>query len=188
MNQRDLNLTGATGKTARRELDFYPTPENVTVALLDFLQTLGLPEGKIWEPACGNGAMVQVFEKYGYPVKATDISSGSDYLETGCETGITAIITNPPFNRAEEFIRKAIKEAPLVAMLLKAQYWHAAARVELFRQHPPAFVLPLTWRPDFLEHTREKGQRGSPTMEVLWTVWIEGINTTEYALLQKPKK
>lgn len=36
------------------------------------------------------------------------------------------------------------------AMLLKAQYWHAAKRAQLFCEVPPSYVLPLTWRPDFL--------------------------------------
>ena len=37
-------------------------------------------------------------------------------------------------------------------------------RIDLFNSNPPAFVLPLSWRPDF-------GGGGAPTMDVLWTVW-----------------
>lgn len=57
-----------------------------------------------------------------------------------------------------------------------------ALRWNLFMQHPPAYVLPLTWRPDFLNGT--KG--GSPTMECLWTVWISGNTSAQYIPLLKP--
>jgi hypothetical protein len=49
----------------------------------------------------------------------------------------------------------------------------------LFKEFPPAYVLPLTWRPDFMG-----GERGgAPTMEVHWTVWIAGDTDTKYRIL-----
>ncbi len=98
-----------------------------------------------------------------------------------------AIITNPPFSQSIEFIKKALKEAPIVAMLLKSQYWHAKNRYEFFMNNKPAYVLPLTWRPDFLEHERKSGEKkGAPTMEVFWTVWIKDLHNTQYIPLLKP--
>ena len=42
-------IAGGNSAIGRRESDFYPTPPEVTVALLDFLR---LPENTvIWEPA-----------------------------------------------------------------------------------------------------------------------------------------
>ncbi|GAB7057372.1 hypothetical protein JCM16163A_41210 [Paenibacillus sp. YK5] len=96
--------------------------------------------------------------------------------------GCHAIITNPPFNLSADFILKAIGEADVVAMVLKSQYWHASKRTKLFQQYPPAYVLALNWRPDFLN--KERG--GSPTMECLWTVWIRGQEDTRYRILAKP--
>lgn len=185
MKQTDLQLTTGGSKENRRELDFYPTPPEVTIALMDFLD---LPKGTIWEPACGDGAMSKVLESYGHQVISTDIRSdvygtgGVDYFTTAhnCD----AIITNPPFNTSEEFIRKAIGEAKVVAMVLKSQYWHAKKRFELFKKYPPAYVLPLTWRPDFL--SGEKG--GAPTMECIWTVWdTDYEGPTVYHPLKKPE-
>ncbi len=72
-------------------------------------------------------------------------------------------------------------------MLLKCQYWHAKNKFDLFSTNPPAYVLPLTWRPDFLEHERKEGEKkGAPTMDVIWVVWIEGSTKTEYFPLLKP--
>lgn len=98
-----------------------------------------------------------------------------------------AIITNPPFNLSEEFILHAVKNADTVAMLLKSQYWHAAKRNILFQKHPPAFVLPLSWRPDFLFDTRKEGDKSAPTMGVCWSVWKRGETDTRYRILSKPE-
>lgn len=97
----------------------------------------------------------------------------------------SAIVTNPPFKLAAEFIRRAHElKTPVVAMLLKSQYWHAQSRAALFEEFPPSHVLALTWRPDFCF-----GQRGgAPTMECLWTVWTEGDTETKYRILRKPER
>lgn len=177
MKQETLQLTAGGTKENRRALDFYPTPPEVTIALMEFLK---LDPCFIWEPACGDFAMSNEFLKYGHSVRSTDIQLGDDYLLTSGSAD--AIITNPPFNLSGEFIQKALKEAPIVAMLLKSQYWHAKKRFDLFKENPPAYILPLTWRPDFL--AGEKG--GSPTMEVHWTVWIKGNTGSKYIPLLKP--
>lgn len=177
-----VQLTGGGDKSKRRELDFYPTPPDVTHALMRFLNR---PLGVVWEPACGDGAMANVIADYGNTVISTDIresgfgGGGFDFLLESrvCD----AVITNPPFNVSEEFIRHALTQAPIVAMVLKSQYWHAKKRINLFKESPPAWVLPLTWRPDFMG-----GERGgAPTMEVHWTVWIRGDEDTKYRLLER---
>ena len=130
----------------RRELDFYPTPKDVTIALMEFLN---LEKTNIWEPACGNGAMVKVLESYGHNVTGTDITEGYDYLKINGTGLANVIITNPPFSLSDQFIEKALKEADIVCMLLKSQYWHAKKRRRLFINNLPSYILPLTWRPDF---------------------------------------
>jgi len=182
IKQLDLQLTAGNNKKNRRSLDFYPTPPDATKALMDFLQLS--KDLKIWECASGNNAMVDVLKEYGHEVIGTDINDGYDYLNTHIECD--AIITNPPFNVSAEFIEKAVNEAPIVAFLLKSQYWHAKKRFDLFNKYPPSYVLPLTWRPDFLYQDRKDGKKGSPTMEVAWSVWV-GNTTTEYIPLIKSK-
>jgi hypothetical protein len=164
----------------RRKLDFYPTPPECTIALMEFLK---LDRSIfVWEPACGNEAMSTIIEDYVDSCYASDISAGMDYLTTPAPYNFGAIITNPPFSTALDFIRKALTETPVVAMLLKSQYWHAACRISDFKQSPPAWVLPLGWRPDFMGGA----SGGRPTMEVAWSVWIKGDTTTKYQPLEKP--
>lgn len=183
---------------ARKAADFYPTPPDVTVALLDYL-ALEQP-CFMWEPACGDGALAKVLEAKGHQVIGTDLredtgygQGGIDFLtyDTEPDLGIPInavcdwIITNPPFKLAEAFIRKSLETTPNVAMLLKSQYWHAKSRLPLFRDHPPARVLPLTWRPAFLESERGR----SPLMDVSWFVWSEHSlppSTTGFDPLARP--
>lgn len=57
-------IAGGNSAIGRRESDFYPTPPEVTVALLDFLR---LPENTvIWEPAAGEGDMLETIRACGY--------------------------------------------------------------------------------------------------------------------------
>ena len=185
-------LTGTVltsgGANDRRELDFYPTPPEATISLMKFLsERYPLKTMVCTEPACGNGIMSDILHNYFRAVRSSDIISYGycevkDYLISG-EDDSDALITNPPFALSEKFIRKAMSEDKvIVAMLLKGQYWHSKKRSSLFFDSPPAFVLPLTWRPDF--YFGEKS--GSPTMEVAWNVWIKGESTTIYKPLLKP--
>lgn len=179
-------IIGATKKWARKPADFYPTPVDATEVVIGAIKAMRTPDGRrvqrIWEPACGDGRMARVLEWHGFEVISTDLREYSGYGWGGlnfltetpwdkwgwdCEP-IDLIITNPPFVLAEAFIRRARELCPNVMMLLKSQYWHAASRKKLFDDITPSMVLPLTWRPSFLE--KERGN--SPLMDVLWTVWL----------------
>ena len=135
MTQLAVNrLVGGNDSGKRVAMDFYPTPPEVTEALLNFLL---LPcSQKIWEPACGENDMVNAIRNRGYDVIGTDINMGVDFLTTELPDGVDWIITNPPFSHAEHFIRRCIEHKKPFALLLKSQYWHAKKRLELFREPP----------------------------------------------------
>lgn len=187
-----MNGTILTNRSAvdRSKTDFYPTPPDVTEALLRFLETRYLLSkcDSIWEPACGEGHMAKVMSRRGYAVTASDLYK-TDYIpEEELSDFLTSdrpcdwIITNPPFSQAEAFIRHALELGKPCAFLLKSQFWHAQKRQRLFLEHTPAYVLPLTWRPDFLMGAKS----GSPTMEVLWTVWYGKRTAPLYIPLERP--
>lgn len=177
-------LTNATA-VDRNPTDFYPTPPNVTIALMEYLD---IRSKTVWEPACGNGMMAETLVNCGVNVIATELY-GQGYGECGIDfltepfRNCDYIITNPPFKLSELFIKRCIEHGVPFAMLLKSQYWHSSRRLKLFATHPPSAVLPLVWRPDF--HFGKKG--GSPTMDCLWTVWNDKPSDyTIYKPLQKP--
>lgn len=174
-------LTNASAPD-RNVVDFYPTPPDVTRALLASWPI----SGAVWECACGTGAMADALKYCGLEVIATDLNdfgygkSGVNFLNENCNSDW--IITNPPFSMASQFIERAIALHRPFAFLLKSQFWHALKRHKLFVSHPPEAVLPLTWRPDFLNGA--KG--GSPTMDCIWTVWgAEPAHTTIYCPIKR---
>ena len=142
----------------------------------------GFLSRNVWEPACGDGSMVKVLEKYFDRVVATDIQYGTDFLTAEMPDGIEWIITNPPFSLAEQFIRKAAECNVPFAMLLKSQYWHSARRKKLFDEIRPSHILPLTWRPDFTG-------KGSSLLDMQWVVWARTDSyTTYFHPLGRPKR
>lgn len=178
-------IGGQSNKYGRAAADFYPTPPETTLALLDFL---GIKPGtRVWEPAAGDGDMADVMTTAGLKVVSTDIRTGDDFLKTEETPGdIQWIITNPPFCESAAFIEHAATFGVPFAYLLKSQYWHAARRIELFDRHPPTYILPLTWRPDFLFKSEDR-QRGSSLMDVCWTVWMPYNKTfPQYIPLKRP--
>lgn len=111
----------------RAERDLYPTDPAWTNVLLD---NITLPEGVMWEPAAGDGAIVDVLREYGYTnIKATDIdpqASGIrkvDFLT--CAGHAPTIITNPPFGLFDEFVAHGLARADVLLVLLVG--WHRLA-------------------------------------------------------------
>lgn len=171
----------------RKPADLYPTPVDATEALIPMLKAMKRPDGKpikrIWEPACGDGRLARVLEWHGFEVISTDLREypgygigGLDFLNEdplkkwGWDLGeIDAVITNPPFSLAEEFIRHARKITPNVIMLLKQTYWNVKGRGEgLWVDETPSIELKMTWRLAFLK--KERGN--SPLMDCMWCVWL----------------
>jgi hypothetical protein len=164
-------LSAQQNHLGRAEHDFYPTPAEVTRALVpeiaDFPAT-------IWDPACGDGAIVLELERGGFTVVGTDIvqrgygEGGIDFLTESVRRA-DAIVTNPLFGElASRFVEHTLAlEVPYIALLLNVNFWHAKARAALFDRRRPDAILPLTWRPDFAGSAR-------PYFNCIWTVWRPG--------------
>ena len=94
----------STGVFQRRVQDYYPTPEDGVVPLLDHL-TVGT---RFYEPCAGNGHLIGHLEKFGHRcVGASDIANHSDHsgvivdmaVEHLCPMDCDQFITNPPWSR-----------------------------------------------------------------------------------------
>jgi hypothetical protein len=154
----------------RRDRDLYETPEWVTKAIIPFIPA----NAKIWEPACASGQMAKALNatyasdlvtNYGVP--------GVDFLKTGLPEGITAIITNPPYNReGEKFIRHGIellKDVPksFMAMLLPIDFDSGKTRRDMFADCDMfAGKIVLTSRIIWFE-----AEGASPTTNHAWYFW-----------------
>ncbi len=154
----------------RRERDAYWTEAWVTAALCDTVRI----RSPVWEPACGRGDMVEALRGRGLEVLASDVTDHScpggfryDFL-SGAPVALPpnlwprAIVTNPPYENAEAFIRRALEfMEPLggqVAMLLRHEFDCASGRSDLFDhlRSPFACKVTLTKRPrwDWWEHDK----------------------------------
>src|SRR5215813_14236056 len=164
------DILGCASPTNTREPDdFYATPHDCTEALI-------AAEGdrmplRIWDPCCGAGDISIVLQRHGREVVSTDLidrgygQGGLDFLLQ--KTALArAIVTNPPFNRADAFLRHAAELGlEYVAFLHKADWLNAAERGCMIESvWYPARCYLLLWRPDF------KGQ-GAPTMYCNWYIF-----------------
>lgn len=163
----------------RKAFDSYETPSWVTLALIPHLPVIG---GAVWEPAAGSGKMLAVLRRAGFDVLGTDIATGTDFLLSCPRNGVSAIITNPPYALATEFIERALSLIPangFVAMLLRADFDSAKTRRHLFADCPAfAKKVVLTKRIRWIE-----GSTGSPSFNHCWMIWDRrhrGLPTLAY--------
>jgi hypothetical protein len=185
------NLNGGSKPTLKRFADldgpdFFPTPAWATHALLDNEQF----EGDIWESACGNGAMSEVLERTGQRLISTDLydrgygEDGVDFLQSNRRA--SNVVTNPPYNAAEGFVRAGLKSADRkVALLLRLAFLEGANRQRtIFTDAPPSRVWVFSERITF--YPEGAIQKGSGTTAYAWFVWDKnaGHNTTELKWLK----
>lgn len=135
-------------------------------------------DGDIWEPACGDGAISRVLEKWGYKVHSSDLVDrgfGTPRVDFLMERKSLApnIITNPPFKLAVPFIRKALElTTKKVAMLLRINALEGLERRRLFETTPLARVYVFSKRLTF-----ERGglaTHGGGMLAFAWFVWEHG--------------
>ena len=177
----------------KRPAEFWPTPHNVTWALLQYLKPSR--NLKVYDPCSGEGDIVLPLKFYGFSeIFASDLREGFeivgeeriDFLMGGYEPPADILFINPPFSLAAEFIQRAIWKYPAVCVLLKSTYWNAGGRIDLFDEHPPSHVLPVGWRPDF--SWKDEVPMDCPVMDVMWCCWgLSGGNTSQVVQpLRKP--
>src|SRR5262249_54516378 len=98
------------------------------IASLIALEGKRLP-ARLWEPAAGDGAIVQPLRETGRLVVASDIHDYGledcalrDYLTANPPPFIQGIVTNPPWKRALLFARKAVSDVPYAALLVRSNF------------------------------------------------------------------
>src|SRR4051794_16930131 len=170
------NLNGGFKPTTKRKADlngpdFYYTPAWATHALIENEAF----EGEIWEPACGDGEMSRVLELTGNRVISSDLYDrgygevGHDFLAS--TRVYDNIITNPPYNSAEGFVRSALRNSRRkFALLLRLAFLEGARRYRtILAPTPPSRVRTFSERITF--YPRGAAQKGSGTTAYAWFIW-----------------
>ena len=165
----------------RRENDFYPTPAWCVDRLLD---AVAVPGHRWLEPCSGKRSIChavnewrkrQGWEKVQWTT--VDINPDcnpdrvADFVFMNGPLGdemFDAVVTNPPYSLAFDFIKQSLRHAPFVAALLRLNWLASSKRHEwLQRNTPDVFVLPD--RPSFT------GDGATDSSDYAWMVWRNGI-------------
>ena len=164
----------------RQPEDFYASDPAIIPPLLKILNWES--GGKlIWENACGKGHLSQILELYGHQVISTDLIDrgygvgGVDFLVDNFYDELTydAIITNPPFKHAVEFVEKSITIAPLVCMFLRLSFLESEKRDKFFSKYPPRYVAVFRKRAKTSKNAKFPEGESSATCHA-WFIWERG--------------
>ena len=149
----------------REERDYYATDPIAAELLLEVEPELN----NIWENACGQMSLANVFEKHGKLGRASDIINRDndsrievkDFLDDSGEVGLFStvdnekdlwdgdIVTNPPYKEALAFVKKSlktVKQGRKVCMFLKLTFLEGKERKEFYKENPPKVIYVCSGR------------------------------------------
>ena len=187
---KDIKLNLSMGarnnaKTEREENDFYATDPNAVKLFLNKLKEDGVALNKnIWECACGQGHMAEVFKEFNHNVKASDLIDRGygqvrDFLKIKAIGFEADIFTNPPFKNAVEFAYKGLEllknKGNKLGLFLKIQFLESVERRKLFDEYPPKYVYVYSNRQSVARdgNFEEYGNKGK-TQAYIWVIWEKG--------------
>ena len=163
-------------RLAARGDDVYETPIEAVPALLGVER---LPDS-IWEPCCGSGAIVRVLRESRFRVHATDLvdhgcpasESAVDFLlEQRAPDGVEAIVTNPPFKLADQFVVHALRLVPRVIMLLRLAFLESERRSPILDSGNLARVHVFKNRLPMMHRSGWTGPRATSSIPFAWFCW-----------------
>lgn len=132
----------------------------------------------IWEPACGTGNIVKVLRDAGHAVIATDITARGcpkskvfDFLQPYQGVVCDAIVTNPPYSLAQQFIELGLQRAPLVMMLLRLAFLESTRRAPILDTGLLARVHVFANRLPFMHRANFTGPKSSSAIAFAWFVF-----------------
>lgn len=163
----------------RDPLDFYVEPAFCTELLID-----NLPGWEnVWDPACGSGTIVKTMQANGIDAFGTDIirrryeqAAVMDFLALWTHGfPFTDIVTNPPYGKAEDFIRWALRKGPSqarrLAVLVRLDFLASQRRHALFTEHEPQYVMVLSRRPSMPPGDRPDLEAKGGQHDFMWLVF-----------------
>jgi hypothetical protein len=170
-----LSCQSKQHRHADRGRDLYETP---SIAIEALQRAEQLPH-VIWEPAAGRGAIVRVLRNAGHSVIASDINSYDHPLNFVCDfltmtqapAGAQAIVTNPPYRLAGQFVAQALRLCPLVAMLCRLAFLESVRRAAILDAGMLARVHVFRRRLPMMHRDGWSGPRAASAIPFAWFVW-----------------
>lgn len=171
-------LSGQSGN------DDFPTPPWATRALIEHvIGPQRVYQQTVWEPAANRGFMSRPLQEYFHYVMESDIHDYGDrnvvdFLAIENVEGSFKphwIITNPPFNKAQQFIEQAQRIAvDGVAMLVRTSFLEGVMRYQtMYMTNPPDVVAQFSERVPMVMGKCDP--KASTATSYAWLVWyIDG--------------
>jgi hypothetical protein len=157
-----------------RGADLYETPPCATEALL---RVERLPH-RVWEPAAGRGAITRILRNAGHAVIASDVIDYGDLhfvrdflAESKMPAACEAIVTNPPYQLADEFAQHALDLAPKVYLLLRLAFLESSRRTSILEGRGLRAVHVFRKRLPMMHRDDWTGPRASSAIAFAWFYW-----------------
>jgi hypothetical protein len=160
---------------AQRQCDLYETPACAVEALL---RVERLPH-RLWEPAAGRGAIVNILRDRGHAVIASDVHDYgfplhfvADFLATAiAPLDCGAIVTNPPYRDADRFVRHALDLVPHVHLLLRLAFLESVRRTDILERRGLRAVHVFRKRLPMMHRDGWSGPRATSAIPFAWFHW-----------------
>lgn len=184
-------------------LEYFPTPDEVTRAILPHLHLSA--RDTVLDPCSGEGHLLMSIQKWfqdreDQTPELTALEIHPTRHRITSENGFrmvlphgnslrradwgrpSAIVMNPPFGYAMEFWKDAlakVREGGQVAMLVKTSFLQTKERAEVLRSNMPDAGL-LTWRPSFYGN-------GNDWYDYVWLHHHPGRESRMFHLWREPQ-
>lgn len=173
---------------ARRDFDFYETPTWMTLALARREMI-----GSVLEPCVGNSAILKALQLRWREIADAPLEMHRNDVDPSreAEWHLDAtrpatwrtfeelrprpfwVVTNPPFNLADQIVPLAVEFTWAVAMLLRLSWLEpTAARAPFLTEHPPTRLIVMP-RHDF------RGNGSTDSVTSAWFIWSGGKSGVE---------
>jgi predicted RNA methylase len=165
----------------RRDRDWYATPPETTQAICNWLKQEFFPDGEanVWEPAAGDGAMLDILKANFQNAWGTDIHPlREDIVELDFYQGFPskkwkfdAIVTNPPYGPdLDKFIERGlsfVRKGAVLVILARNEADSASSRRVFFDSCQEFYgKVTLLWRPRWIADST-----GSPRHNYAFYCW-----------------
>lgn len=174
-NKKGKNFSG-NNMGQRKKSDFYETPYSISRHLLN--REVFDTNLTVCEPACGDGAIVNILKEKWDENKITSYDIDKNFLNDSQQYDY--IITNPPFSIAQDFIKQAKKLAKIkFAFLLPLSYLHGKKRhdeIYMDKSYGLEKIYVFTRYPMLGDKLREDGKYRTGMMVYAWYIFTNGYS------------
>jgi len=142
----------------------FQTPAWVLNPLIQYI-----PDGIVWECACGDGNLVKGLSYYIETI-GTDLMTGTDFITCDIPDGVTSIITNPPYTIKNKFLERCYETGLPFALLLPLTTLETTTRQNLFRENG----LEIIFLPKRVNFKTPSGEGSGSWFATAW--FTNGLN------------